>query len=146
MPGATRKKEEGAYADLSGCRRLPGQGHRGGDGAAAGHPRPDGHRYQPPVDKGRDSADLRLANEMEPGDIVVTQDFGVAALALGKGCRALSQNGLVFTGQNMDQLLFERYVGQKVRRAGRRTQGPGKRTAQQDAAFRQALAGLLPCQ
>ena len=46
----------------------------------------------------------------------------------------------------MDQLLFERYVGQKVRRAGRRTQGPGKRTAQQDAAFRQALAGLLPCQ
>ena len=77
---------------------------------------------------------------------VVTQDFGVAALALGKGCRALSQNGLVFTGQNMDQLLFERYVGQKVRRAGRRTQGPGKRTAQQDAAFRQALAGLLPCQ
>ena len=71
---------------------------------------------------------------------------GVAALALGKGCRALNQNGLVFTGQNMDQLLFERYVGQKVRRAGRRTQGPGKRTAQQDAAFRQALAGLLPCQ
>ena len=72
--------------------------------------------------------------------------IGVAALALGKGCRALNQNGLVFTGQNMDQLLFERYVGQKVRRAGRRTQGPGKRTAQQDAAFRQALAGLLPCQ
>ena len=106
----------------------------------------DGYSRVITVDKGRDSADLRLANEMEPGDIVVTQDFGVAALALGKGCRALNQNGLVFTGQNMDQLLFERYVGQKVRRAGRRTQGPGKRTAQQDAAFRQALAGLLPCQ
>lgn len=106
----------------------------------------DGYSRVITVDKGRDSADLRLANEMEPGDIVVTQDFGVAALALGKGCRALNQNGLVFTGQNMDQLLFERYMGQKVRRAGRRTQGPGKRTAQQDAAFRQALAGLLPCQ
>lgn len=50
----------------------------------------DGYSQVITVDKGRDSADLRLANEMEPGDIVVTQDFGVAALALGKGCRALN--------------------------------------------------------
>ena len=90
----------------------------------------DGYSQVITVDKGRDSADLRLANEMEPGDIVVTQDFGVAALALGKGCRALNQNGLVFTGQNMDQLLFERYVGQKS--APGRQAHPGPR--QEDGA------------
>lgn len=98
----------------------------------------DGYSQVITVDKGRDSADLRLANEMEPGDIVVTQDFGVAALALGKGCRALSQNGLVFTGQNMDQLLFERYVGQKVRRAAGAPRAParGRRSRMQPSGKR----------
>lgn len=46
---------------------------------------------------------------------MVTQDYGVAALALGKGARALNPMGLEYTNANMDQLLFERYVGQKIR-------------------------------
>ena len=81
------------------------------------------------VDKGRDSADLRLANEMAKGDIVVTQDYGVAALALGKGCRAVSQDGLLFTGENIQGLLFSRHVGQKGppgRRAHPRPEKAGK--------------------
>lgn len=61
----------------------------------------DGYSRVITVDKGQDSADLRLANEMEKGDIVVTQDYGVAALALGKGCQAVSQDGLLFTGENI---------------------------------------------
>lgn len=83
----------------------------------------DGYSQVITVDKGRDSADLRLIYEVEKGDIVVTQDYGVAALALGKGCRAVSQDGLLFTGENIQGLLFSRHVGQKVRRGGGRTRG-----------------------
>lgn len=107
------------------------------------HELDDGYSTVITVDKGRDSADLCLANRMERGDIVVTQDFGVAAMALGKGCRALNQNGLVFTPENMDRLLFERHVGQRVRRAGKRTKGPRKRTEAEDEAFARALRALL---
>ena len=59
----------------------------------------DGYSRVITVDKGRDSADLRLANEMAKGDIVVTQDYGVAALALGKGCRAINQDCLLYTSR-----------------------------------------------
>lgn len=74
----------------------------------------DGYSTVITVDKARDSADIKLANLMERGDVVVTQDFGVAAMALGKGARALNQNGMVYDSGNMDRLLFERHLGQKV--------------------------------
>ena len=106
----------------------------------------DGYSQVITVDKGRDSADLRLINEVEKGDIVVTQDYGVAALALGKGCRAVSQDGLLFTGENIQGLLFSRHVGQKVRRGGGRTRGPKKREKAQDAQFEQAFRKLLEAQ
>lgn len=95
------------------------------------------------VSQGADSADIALINLTQRGDIVVTQDYGVAVLALGKGARALNQNGLVFNADNIDELLFSRYVGKKVRRGGGRTKGPAKRTAADDAAFLRALTGLL---
>ena len=88
----------------------------------------DGYSKVITVDKGRDSVDIRLANLLEAGDIVVTQDFGVAALALGKRAKAMNQNGMVYDDRNMDQLLFERHLGQKIRRAGGRTAGAKKRT------------------
>ena len=71
------------------------------------------------------------------------QDFGVAAMALGKGARALNQNGMVYDSGNMDRLLFERHLGQKVRRAGGRTGTIKKRTAADDEAFSHALETLL---
>ena len=61
---------------------------------------------------------------LAPEDIVVTQDFGLAALVLGQGARVLNQNGLIYTEANIDKLLFERYLGQKVRRGGGRTTNP----------------------
>ena len=95
------------------------------------------------VDKGRDSVDIRLANLLEAGDIVVTQDFGVAALALGKRAKAMNQNGMVYDDRNMDQLLFERHLGQKIRRAGGRTAGAKKRTRSDDESFERAFIDIL---
>lgn len=91
------------------------------------------------VDKGADSADCHIANITEKGDVVVTQDYGLAALVLGKGGKALNQNGLIYTDGNIENLLFTRFIGRKERMAGNRTKGPKKRTSQNDTDFLKAL-------
>jgi uncharacterized protein YaiI (UPF0178 family) len=91
------------------------------------------------VDKFRDSVDLAIINRVTDKDIVVTQDFGLAALVLGKRAKAINQNGLVFSADNMDRLLFERFISQKVRRSGGRTKGPAKRTKEDDEKFERAF-------
>ncbi len=103
----------------------------------------DGYSTVVIVDQGRDSADLRLVNLIAPGDIVVTQDYGVAAMSLGRGAKALNQNGLVYDGDNMDRLLFERALGQKIRRAGGRFGKNHKREKADDEAFRSAFIRML---
>ena len=91
------------------------------------------------VDKGADSADCKIANLTEKGDVIITQDYGLAALVLGKGGKALNQNGLIYSDINIENLLFTRFIGKKERMAGNRTKGPKKRTAQNDADFIKAF-------
>ncbi len=95
------------------------------------------------VDKGADSADIKIANTVKKGDIVITQDFGLAAMCLGKGAAALNQNGLIFTDKNIENLLYSRYMGKKARLAGKRTKGPARRTAEDDRAFMISFSRLL---
>ena len=76
------------------------------------------------VARGADSADLRLVNLLEPGDIVVTQDYGLAALCLARAARVLDQNGRVYDESNIDALLSMRHLAAKARRAGGRMKGP----------------------
>ena len=73
----------------------------------------------------------------------MTQDFGLAAMVLGKGARAVNQNGLVYTNENIDKLLMERYIGAKVRRGGGRTKGPAKRTKEDNERFETIFVELL---
>lgn len=103
----------------------------------------DGYSTVITVDQGRDSADIRLVNLLSPGDVVVTQDYGVAAMSLSRGARALNQNGLVYDGGNMDRLLFERALGQKIRRSGGRFGKNRKREKADDEAFRASFVRLL---
>lgn len=95
------------------------------------------------VDKFADSADIYLINLAETGDLIITQDYGVAALALGKKAYALSNNGMEFNDENMDKLLFERFLGKKVRRAGQKTKGPRKRTEEDNQDFLDGLLKIL---
>jgi len=103
----------------------------------------DGYSTIITVDKQADSVDFTLMGLLTRDDIVVTQDFGLAAMVLGKGARAVNQNGLVFTNENIDKLLMERHIGQKIRRSGGKTKGPAKRTKENNNQFEAALRTLL---
>lgn len=95
------------------------------------------------VEKGADSVDFKLVNLVREGDIVVTQDYGLAAMCLARKAVPLSQNGMVYTDKNIDQLLFTRYVSKKIRNSGGRLKGPSKRKPEQDKAFEEAFERLI---
>ena len=107
------------------------------------HELSDGYSTVITVDKQPDSVDYALMGLLAREDIVVTQDFGLAAMAIGKGAKAINQNGLIFTEENIDKLLLERHIGQKIRRSGGRTKGPAKRTKDDDVRFEVAFEKLL---
>ncbi|MER1957177.1 MAG: YaiI/YqxD family protein [Solibacillus sp.] len=87
------------------------------------------------VDKGPDSVDFKLVSELKRGDIVITGDYGLAAMCLAKGGIVITHNGKELTSDNIDQLLAFRYESAKIRRAGGRTKGPKKRTEENNLAF-----------
>ena len=103
----------------------------------------DGYSKVHTVDKGADSADIYLINLAAKGDIIITQDYGVAALALGKGCMALNQNGLIYDSSNIDSLLLARHIGKKIRRSGGKINSVPKRTKEDDKNFEEALRRVL---
>jgi uncharacterized protein YaiI (UPF0178 family) len=109
------------------------------------HELDDGYSTVITVDKGSDSADYCIAGMAACHDIVVTQDYGLAAMVLAKGALAIDQNGMVYTGENIDSLLERRYIGQKIRRCGGRTKGPKKRTREDDERFEAAFGKILDC-
>lgn len=91
------------------------------------------------VSKGADSADFKIVNMVQVGDIVITQDYGLATMCLAKKGIPINQDGLVYNDSNIDSLLFSRYISKKVRMAGGRVKGPKKRTEEQDEHFRITL-------
>ncbi len=95
------------------------------------------------VDKGADSADFAIANKAEKGDLVITQDYGLASMCLAKGAYALRQDGVFYTEDNIDFLLAGRYEAKKALRSGAKIKGPKKRTGEEDKAFKEALITFL---
>lgn len=95
------------------------------------------------VSQGADAADYKLIGLTAPGDLVVTQDYGVASMALGKGAAAISNEGLIFTADNIDRLLFERHIGRRLRQTGRKSPKNRPRSPADNQRFLQALISIL---
>ena len=93
-------------------------------------------------DKGADSVDFALVNRVQPGDIVITQDYGLASMCLARRARMLDQDEREYTAENID-LLAKHYENKKLLRAGKHPKGPSRRTKEQDEAFAKALEKLL---
>ena len=97
------------------------------------------------VGAGADAVDFALIGLCKKGDIVVTQDYGVAAMALGKGAYAIHQSGKWYTDENIGQMLMERHLAKQARRksAKHHVKGPGKRTEEDNLRFAESFEKLI---
>ena len=97
------------------------------------------------VGAGADAVDYKLISICRKGDIVVSQDYGVAAMALGKGAYAIHQSGKWYTNDNIDQMLMERHLNKKARRSTHKShmKGPRKRTPEDDERFAQSFEKMV---
>ena len=97
------------------------------------------------VGAGADAVDYKLISICHKGDIVVSQDYGVAAMALGKGAFAIHQSGKWYTNDNIDQMLMERHLNKKARRSSYKNhiKGPKKRTEEDDERFTQSFEKMI---
>ena len=97
------------------------------------------------VGAGADAVDYKLISICHKGDVVVSQDYGVAAMALGKGAYAIHQSGKWYTNENIDQMLMERHLNKKARRSSHKNhmKGPRKRTEEDDVRFAQSFEKLI---
>ncbi|MCQ4086137.1 YaiI/YqxD family protein [Saccharibacillus sp. JS10] len=95
------------------------------------------------VDRGKESADLYIVNHLRAGDVVVTQDYGLAALVLAKRAYALSERGVIYDADNIEFLLDRRHTSAKIRRGGGRTKGPKKFTTEDRDTFSEKFLKLL---
>ena len=97
------------------------------------------------VGAGADAVDYKLISICHKGDIVVSHDYGVAAMALGKGAYAIHQSGKWYTNENIDQMLMERHLNKKARRASRKNhlKGPRKRTSEDNERFRESFEKMI---
>ena len=97
------------------------------------------------VGAGADTVDYKLISICHKGDIVVSQDYGVAAMTLGKSAYAIHQSGKWYTDENIDQMLMERHLNKKARRASHKNhlKGPKKRTEEDDERFAQSFERMV---
>ena len=97
------------------------------------------------VDKQRDSSDYVLVNLIEQGDLLITQDYGLASMTLAKRAYILHPLGFEYTSENIDELLFNRYMGAKNRRSTKKKHlsGPPKRTKEDDHRFQERMLAIL---
>ncbi len=95
------------------------------------------------VDGSSQAADIKIMNTVSCNDIVITQDWGLAAMILSKGAKCISPLGKEFNNGTIDFLLDERETKAKLRRGGARTKGPSKRSSEDDLRFEKTLISIL---
>ena len=95
------------------------------------------------VPKGKDSVDIYLINRVNESDIVITQDYGLAVMVLGKKGYAISPYGLIYNDENIDRLLLSRHINRKMRVRGYKIKGPKKRTKDDDVSLINSLETII---
>ena len=95
------------------------------------------------VEKGADSVDFLIINKVKKGDIVITQDYGLAAMCIVKNTIPINPNGFVYTDENIDGMLFKRYVSRQIRRVGGKTPNMRKRKYIDNENFKKCLLEVI---
>lgn len=95
------------------------------------------------VSKGADSVDFVLINKVKKGDIVITQDYGLAAMCIAKNVIPINQNGFIYTNENIDNMLLKRHIAKQIRRAGGKIQNMKKRKISDNDNFKKCLTDVI---
>ena len=95
------------------------------------------------VDSGFQSVDMKVSNECKENDIIVSQDYGVAAICLGKKAHVINPRGTIYTNENISGMLEQRHISQKIRKAGGRTPTARKRTSEDDERLKKSLLFII---
>lgn len=95
------------------------------------------------VEHGADAADFKIVQLVKPGDVIVTQDYGLASLLMGKDCRILHHKGFEYAENNIDHLLQTRYISAVARKSGQRTKGPAPLSTEDKEAFRNLFVSVI---
>lgn len=95
------------------------------------------------VDSGFQSVDMKVSNECKENDIIVSQDYGVAAICLGKRAHVINPKGTIYTNENIGGMLEQRHISQKIRKAGGRTPNARKRTSEDDERLLKNLLFII---
>ncbi len=95
------------------------------------------------VERRPQAADIEIINLSQPEDIIVTGDYGLASLVIGKKARAISFRGMVYQENRMDALLEQRYLSQKIRDAGGRMKGPAPFLEKDERQFDKSLRKMI---
>ncbi len=95
------------------------------------------------VSRGNDAADFKIVELFNNGDILITQDYGLASLVINRAKAVINPIGFLYTKDNIDNLLHSRYIGQKIRKGGGRTKGPAKRKEEDNYNFKNTLQKIL---
>ena len=95
------------------------------------------------VDISRDSADFYIVNAINKDDIVITQDYGLAAMCLSKEAIPVNQNGAIYTQSNIDGMLNRRHLHQQLRKQNKYYGKAKKRKSEADKEFELSLRKVL---
>lgn len=91
------------------------------------------------VDTGKESADMRMMNLANKGDIIVTQDIGLASILLAKGTYVFSNRGELYREEEMSLMLDIRYRHAKERQQGKYSKGPKAMSDQDRVLFKDRM-------
>lgn len=89
------------------------------------------------------SADIELVNRTGSDDVIVTADYGVAAMALARGGRPISPRGHIYKDDNIDGMLAKRHFQKVAARSGQKFKGPSKHSDEDDGRFEKNLRKIL---
>lgn len=95
------------------------------------------------VPAGFDVADARIAEEAQPGDLVVSADIPLAGKVIAKGAFALDPRGTMLDEANIQERLTLRNFMDELRSSGVETGGPSAFSASDRQRFANALDSFL---
>lgn len=94
-------------------------------------------------DKGYQSVDMYIVNNIKDNDIVITGDYGIANIALLKTNYVVHPSGYLYSNSSIDEVMFKRYINNKARKMGKHIKGPRKRTNRDSVKFLNLVEDIL---